>query len=65
MLVLSRQRDESVMIGDKIRITVIDIRGSKVCIGIEAPEEMPVHRLEIYNAIKREKREGKDNTDKT
>jgi len=61
MLVLSRHRDESIMIGDNIVITIIDIRGDKVRLGIEAPEEVPVHRQEVYEAIKREeKREPKD-----
>ena len=46
------------MIGDDIRITVIEIRGSKsVRIGIEAPANVPIHRLEVYEAIRREKRE--------
>ena len=56
MLVLSRQRDESIMIGDKVVITIVDIRGDKVRLGIEAPEEIPVHRQEVYEAIKREGR---------
>lgn len=54
MLVLSRQRDESIMIGDNIVITVVDIRGDKVRLGIEAPTEVPVHRQEVYEAIQRE-----------
>lgn len=54
MLVLSRQRNESIMIGDNIIITVVDIRGDKVRLGIEAPSEIPVHRKEVYEAIKRE-----------
>jgi carbon storage regulator len=54
MLVLSRYRDESIMIGDNIVITVVDIRGDKVRLGIEAPTEVPVHRQEVYEAIKRE-----------
>ena len=54
MLVLSRQRDESIMIGDQIVITIVDIRGDKVRLGIEAPNEIPVHRQEVYEAIKRE-----------
>ncbi len=54
MLVLSRQRDESIMIGDNIVITVVDIRGDKVRLGIDAPTEIPVHRQEIYDAIQRE-----------
>ncbi len=54
MLVLSRQRDESIMIGDNIVITIVDIRGDKVRLGINAPTEIPVHRQEIYEAIQRE-----------
>ena len=54
MLVLSRQRDESIMIGDNIVITVVDIRGDKVRLGINAPTEVPVHRQEVYEAIQRE-----------
>ena len=54
MLVLSRHRDESIMIGDQIVITVVDIRGDKVRLGISAPAEISVHRQEVYDAIKRE-----------
>ncbi len=54
MLVLSRHRDESIMIGDDVMITIVDIRGDKVRLGIDAPKEIPVHRQEIYDAIKRE-----------
>ena len=54
MLVLSRHRDESIMIGDNIVITIVDIRGDKVRLGIQAPTNVPVHREEIYEAIKRE-----------
>ena len=53
MLVLSRQRDESIIIGDNIVITIVDIRGDKVRLGIEAPKEVPVHRQEVYEAIQR------------
>lgn len=56
MLVLSRQRDQTIMIGDDIEITVVDIRGDKVRLGINAPPEVPVHRKEVYEAIKRENR---------
>ena len=56
MLVLSRQRDESIMIGEKVVVTIVDIRGDKVRLGIEAPAEIPVHRQEIYDAIKRDGR---------
>ena len=54
MLVLSRQRDETIMIGDDIEITIVDIRGDKVRLGINAPTHVPVHRKEVYDAIKRE-----------
>ncbi len=54
MLVLSRHRDESIMIGDDVMITIVDIRGDKVRLGIDAPAAIPVHRLEVYEAIKRE-----------
>ena len=56
MLVLSRQRDQTIMNGDEIEITIVDIRGDKVRIGINAPPEIPVHRKEVYEAIKRENR---------
>ena len=54
MLVLSRQRDETIMIGDDVEITVVDIRGDKVRLGINAPRHIQVHRKEVYDAIKRE-----------
>lgn len=54
MLVLSRQRDETIMIGDEIEITVVDIRGDKVRLGITAPTSIAVHRKEVYEAIRRE-----------
>lgn len=54
MLVLSRQRDETIMIGDNVEITVVDVRGDKVRLGITAPREVQVHRKEVYDAIKRE-----------
>ena len=57
MLVLSRQRDESIMIGDDVEITIVDVRGDKVRLGITAPKQIPVHRREIYDAIQREKAE--------
>jgi carbon storage regulator len=56
MLVLSRQRDQTIMIGDDIEITVVDIRGDKVRLGINAPQSIAVHRKEVYEAIKRENR---------
>lgn len=54
MLVLSRQRDESIIIGDNIVVTIVDIRGDKVRLGIQAPTEIPVHRREVFEAIQRE-----------
>ena len=54
MLVLSRHRDESIMIGDDVVVTIVDIRGDKVRLGIAAPQDIPVHRQEVYEAIKRE-----------
>jgi len=56
MLVLSRQRDETIMIGDDIEITVVDIRRDKVRLGIKAPSDVSVHRKEVYEAIQRENR---------
>lgn len=55
MLVLSRHRDESIVIGDDVVITIVDIRADKVRLGIEAPLAVPVHRKEVYEAIQREK----------
>ena len=58
MLVLSRQRDESIVIGDNVVVTIVDIRGDKVRLGIQAPGEIPVHRQEVYEAIQRENRKA-------
>lgn len=58
MLVLSRHRDESIMIGDDVVVTIVDIRGDKVRLGIEAPQSIPVHRQEVYDAIQRENRKS-------
>ena len=55
MLVLSRQKNESIMVGDDIEITIADVRGNKVRLGITAPKNIPVHRREIYEAIQHEK----------
>ena len=67
MLVLSRQRDESIMIGDDVEIVIVDVRGDKVRLGITAPREIPVHRREIYDAIQQEKATKKsgENQNKT
>ena len=54
MLVLSRKKDEKIVIGDSITVMVIEIRGDKVRLGIEAPREVSVHRQEVYEAIQRE-----------
>lgn len=54
MLVLSRKKDEKIVIGDSITLMVIEIRGDKVRLGIEAPRDVTVHREEVYEAIKRE-----------
>ena len=53
MLVLSRKKNESIIINDNITIVVVEIRGDKVRLGIEAPKEVPVHRNEVYEAIRR------------
>lgn len=53
MLVLSRKRGESIVINSDITITVLDIRGDKIRIGIEAPENVPVHRKEVYEILMR------------
>lgn len=58
MLVLSRQRDETIMIGDEVEITIVDIRGDKVRLGINAPRTVQVHRKEVYEAIRRENTEA-------
>lgn len=52
MLVMSRKRDESIIIGDNIVVTVVEIRGDKVRLGVEAPVDVSVHRREVYDAIK-------------
>ncbi len=60
MLVLSRQKDESIMVGDDVEITIVDVRGDKVRLGITAPKAIPVHRKEVYLAIQREKQAQKE-----
>lgn len=56
MLVLSRKRDEVVLIGADVKITLVDVRGDKARIGIDAPTSIPIHRLEVFEAIEREGR---------
>jgi len=64
MLVLSREKDESIMIGDDVEITIVDVRGYKVRLGITAPKSIPVHRREIYDAIKRKKAQKEQQNNK-
>ncbi|MFN7732340.1 MAG: carbon storage regulator CsrA [Pirellula sp.] len=59
MLVLSRKKNESIVINNEITIVVVEIRGDKVRLGVEAPREVPVHRREVYDAIQRSS-EGND-----
>lgn len=61
MLVLSRHRDETIVIGDNVRVTVVDIRGDKVRLGIDAPDDVTVHRQEVYEKIQRGDNKGKKN----
>lgn len=58
MLVLSRKKNESIVINDDITIVVVDIRGDKVRLGVEAPKEIPVHRREVFEAIRRSQAEA-------
>jgi len=53
MLVLSRKKNEGIVVGDNIKITVVEIRGDKVRLGVEAPMEVPVHRQEVFDLIKK------------
>jgi carbon storage regulator len=53
MLVLSRKKNESIVINGNITIVVVEVRGDKVRLGVEAPKEVPVHRKEVYESIKR------------
>ena len=57
MLVLSRKKDEKIVIGDNISIMVVEIRGDKVRLGIDAPRDVSVHRREVYDAIIRKESE--------
>ncbi len=53
MLVLSRKKNESIVVNNDIRIVVVDVRGDKVRLGVEAPRDVPVHRQEVFDAIQR------------
>ncbi len=55
MLVLSRKKNESIIIDNNIQVVVVEIRGNKVRLGVECPKEKPVHRQEVYEAIQRDK----------
>jgi carbon storage regulator len=65
MLVLSRKRDESIIIGENIVLTIVDIRGDKVRLGIQAPATVPVHRKEVHDAMKLESERTKSETNPT
>ena len=58
MLVLSRKKNESIIVNSDIKIVVVEIRGDKVRLGVEAPREVPVHRREVYDAIQRSEAEA-------
>ncbi len=60
MLVLSRKKNESIIINDNITVTVIEIRGDKVRLGIEAPKDVTVHRREVYEAIQNQQARSRD-----
>lgn len=55
MLVLSRKKEQRILIGDDIEVTVLDIRGGKIRLGITCPAEIPVHRKEVFERIERER----------
>lgn len=59
MLVLSRKKNESIIINDNIKIVVVEVQGDKVRLGIEAPKDVPVHRQEVFEAIKKDRENGK------
>jgi carbon storage regulator len=58
MLILSRKIGESIIIEDKIEISVVDIKGDQIKLGIEAPKNVKIYRMEVYNAIQNENREA-------
>lgn len=61
MLVLSRKKNESIKINDDITVYVVEIRGDKVRLGVEAPKDVSVHRNEVYEAIRRQQQQGNEN----
>jgi carbon storage regulator len=63
MLVLTRNTEQTIMIGDDIEIKVVEIRGEKVKLGITAPRNVSVHRREVYDRIQREKTDVSDKTE--
>lgn len=63
MLVLSRHKNERIMIGDDICVTIVEVRGDKVRIGIDAPQQIPVHRQEIYDLIHGGKGDGSNSAE--
>ena len=65
MLVLSRKKNESIVINNDITVVVVEIRGDKARLGVEAPKEVPVHRREVYDAIRRNESAGRDATAKS
>ena len=64
MLVLTRKVGEALRIGDDVQVTVLGIKGNQVRIGIDAPKNVPVHRQEIYERIKREEQEANTGPEK-
>ena len=64
MLVLSRKKNESIVINNDITIVVVEIRGDKVRLGVDAPKEVPVHRREVYDAIHRNEAAGEKENDR-
>lgn len=56
MLVLTRKKDQSIIIGDSIKIVVVDVRGDQVKLGIQAPNDVSIHRQEVYEDIQAENR---------
>jgi carbon storage regulator len=63
MLVLSRKKNESIVINDNVTIVVVEVRGDKVRLGIEAPKDVSVHRKEVYDAIRQHEQESKATTE--